>query len=685
MDDGGYTPVDPSDNSDADFAPDSGDEFIIRAGAKKTRRSGRLSNDKVTRKARVSKAPTKRREKEAGLASASPHVPIPSTSKTNTRSILRVNKHGKFELNGRCCDAPCCCGGGSYCAVEDYLGLVCLEDEGYFGCIRHKSFIPLSRGYHHVTVKHRDVVGRRFQENNPGFLEKAIEHLADNSRISRDQGIADVDVTRERSEPIDLLPDPDKCVQCPTCLRWLKLTTKSGLSYLKKTHCVNPKFPNRTCALPHPSTMLTERWAQYCFYEYEGVKSSRVPIRDGWHPAIRSLSPVHQATETIMYRLGSEPPPLSPYGPALLSLLENPGMVPQYARVLGWDRWFRDLGASAKDIQSLIVPPKGSRRSMCNKERHLEKRLASVAAFCQVYLQQANRYAEEANIQLRDALTIGSTNRTAYRNLGQGTIRTYSRSLFQPMALLLRFKLYFEIGKHRRLNLGKFVPSMTPKQLIARNSFYDFLMADDTDDGSDPMLLGEHFHRLADSLLKASIPVSVKIGGPSDFIIILSALLHTGQFDDDPNIATHACSEHQFSYRSIRLMGGWMSSKGTPHFELPFPDSDADADEHEEEEVDTFDDAGIPFLMHNGNYDSADSVQDNDTLPDFEDRPGDDDGGAFFGLEQLDDVSMEDEPERDVSMERDAEDEPINLLPVSETYDSLEVLGDPNPQYDLLR
>lgn len=128
-----------------------------------------------------------------------------------------------------------------------------------------------------------------------------------------------------------------------------------------------------------------------------------------------------------------------------------------------------------------------------------------------------------------------------------------------------------------------------------------------------------------------------------------------------------------------------MSSKGTPHFELPFPDSDADADEHEEEEVDTFDDAGIPFLMHNGNYDSADSVQDNDTLPDFEDRPGDDDGGAFFGLEQLDDVSMEDEPERDVSMERDAEDEPINLLPVSETYDSLEVLGDPNPQYDLLR
>lgn len=114
--------------------------------------------------------------------------------------------------------------------------------------------------------------------------------------------------------------------------------------------------------------------------------------------------------------------------------------------------------------------------------------------------------------------------------------------------MLLRHRMYMETGKFRKLRLGKFEFAITKVVQQAANSIYDLLI----EKNGNPQLseLGPLVHTLAREFLVYSAKPH-KIGGPTDFILMLQSLREDGRFDNDASIATRACSQMQYILRSI--------------------------------------------------------------------------------------------------------------------------------------
>ena len=316
---------------------------------------------------------------------------------------LCVDENEVFELR-RKAHRESCLHGNSYCVVIDYFGLVCIQSEGFLGCIKHKTFIPFAMLPDHLTDKHKDIAGNRFQQSHPALLQLAISHLATVSGFDPQQKITDVDLQKERSQNIDVLPPPVECVQCPSCLHWFKLNTMnepmvSALHQLHRVHlsrqtCVRPQD---RCNDPHPTFSPKVRWTQYLFYGLQGVKSARFALVDTWSKAC--VSNQEQTGSSA-----SSAPPL---------LIDTPfavvkGDAPSYIAELGWPKYFLDTNADAEDLLFLVSTPRKVCSWMTSAERKLERRLLDIDQCGKIYLQDGNEWAETYHKHLRKAITIGS-------------------------------------------------------------------------------------------------------------------------------------------------------------------------------------------------------------------------------------------------------------------------------------
>lgn len=93
---------------------------------------------------------------------------------------------------------------------------------------------------------------------------------------------------------------------------------------------------------------------------------------------------------------------------------------------------------------------------------------------------------------------------------------------------------------------------MTQRQKTARDALYVFLTGSDTGP-VDMRKLGDLYHNLADALLRASVPATIKMGCPTDIILALSTITSEGNFDPNANVLTRSCSQFQYCFRSIHL------------------------------------------------------------------------------------------------------------------------------------
>jgi hypothetical protein len=114
--------------------------------------------------------------------------------------------------------------------------------------------------------------------------------------------------------------------------------------------------------------------------------------------------------------------------------------------------------------------------------------------------------------------------------------------------MLLRQRMYVETQKYRKLRLGGFKFTCTKAVSEASNRVYALLL--ESRGNPDLSKFGPLFHTLARELLVYSSK-SHKIGGPSDFILMLQSLKPDGQFDNNANTATRSCSQMQYILRSI--------------------------------------------------------------------------------------------------------------------------------------
>jgi hypothetical protein len=320
--------------------------------------------------------------------------------------FLCLNGSGHFELGGKQC-AENCLRSDSYCAVMDYFGLVYVSSEGFFACVEHRSLIPFSWIPRHFPAKHNSIAGGWFEKANPGLLSLAIAHLARISGVDANQATWNADIQRERSQKIDVLPPPVRCVQCPSCSHWFKLSDSakapcSPLIQLQRLHLDkwknNIKNTERTtsCNDPDPSFPLKIRMTQFLFFGIESVKSAKISISPSLSESL--------ATSWQEPGRSDKVPPLLTGAP----IATVKGEAPAYLVELGWPKWFADTKAEAADVLALIAPPRKIRSWMTPSERKLEKRLVDVDNYCAIYLLDGNEWVETHHRHLRQAMTEGS-------------------------------------------------------------------------------------------------------------------------------------------------------------------------------------------------------------------------------------------------------------------------------------
>jgi hypothetical protein len=82
-----------------------------------------------------------------------------------------------------------------------------------------------------------------------------------------------------------------------------------------------------------------------------------------------------------------------------------------------------------------------------------------------------------------------------------------------------------------------------------RDALYHLLV--ETDGRPDEAALGPICHSLAHQLLVYYSPPTNRVGGPTDFVIMLESLRMDGFFDSDANIVQKSCVRLQYTFRSI--------------------------------------------------------------------------------------------------------------------------------------
>jgi len=315
------------------------------------------------------------------------------------RGHLHKNTHGVFSMS----DRSCRCDTGGYCAVLDYLCLVWVGREKSFGCEEHHTLVLFCDLPRHLHSHHRKAVGTKLKSSRITFAE-LLDHLAKIFSVDRKQTLAALRIHEERTDILDLLPAPVKCVQCPSCLVWIKLAADQTAPLLNfRLHFSARKGSTQRC--PRPGTEYTPevRWTQRIFSS--SLDSSNYPLRFplsvGWFPPQPSV-------RIPSAHISSGPPPLPVFRESLLDA-EKSQTVPDHIKDVGYDSWFEEIGADPRALLSLIDSPKVLAKSMGMPEKMFEKRLVLVVSVCKNYLVGINRYASSANDQVRDAVTMDST------------------------------------------------------------------------------------------------------------------------------------------------------------------------------------------------------------------------------------------------------------------------------------
>jgi hypothetical protein len=116
------------------------------------------------------------------------------------------------------------------------------------------------------------------------------------------------------------------------------------------------------------------------------------------------------------------------------------------------------------------------------------------------------------------------------------------------IAILLRQRMYLETNKYRKLRLGSFKFAVTRAVINVADRLYDLLL----EKKGEPQLseIGPLVHALAHELLVYSSKHH-KIGGPSDFVLMLQSLRPDGRFENNASVPTRACAQLQYILRSI--------------------------------------------------------------------------------------------------------------------------------------
>ena len=147
-----------------------------------------------------------------------------------------------------------------------------------------------------------------------------------------------------------------------------------------------------------------------------------------------------------------------------------------------------------------------------------------------------------------------------YRNLAPKSKSYYRDGLFDPIALLLRYRHVASLGK---VDYGQTEIDLHLEKRVmhAVVSLYNFLIKVPSEEEIPRVELAVHVHRVLVHLLTSQAPSSERVGGPLDFVMVLRSYIGPEQGFGPPTIASRYCCMLQYGLRTIvvhiaRLGGG---------------------------------------------------------------------------------------------------------------------------------
>lgn len=307
------------------------------------------------------------------------------------RSIQR-NSKGRFFHNGRGCE--CTTSLSHYCAVVDFLQLEWLK-EGVLGCRAHQTLIVLQDLQHHIQKDHTSIrLVTRLKAAGLTF-DDFIEHFISVFGMDRHQTLDDF-LSKPISRSIDLLLQPEKALQCPWCLGWVKFSTDDT----QKSNAYRMHLKNHSsCACrsaSRPTTPLlgyTQRLRGYTGHK-------RLILEQSWSPP--------SATEPMESKSLSSPPPPPPL---LFGALESEASflnTPRYIQYIKYDAWLSNVKADPRHLLLLVEGPRDTKHMESQYHRNFEENLGALPDITRRYLAGALSFIQGCSGEARIALVLGS-------------------------------------------------------------------------------------------------------------------------------------------------------------------------------------------------------------------------------------------------------------------------------------
>ena len=137
-----------------------------------------------------------------------------------------------------------------------------------------------------------------------------------------------------------------------------------------------------------------------------------------------------------------------------------------------------------------------------------------------------------------------------YRDLAPKSMARYRDSLWEPVALLLRYRLVLKSGKvdygqgHINLHLEKHATHAAVR-------LYNFLVNISSEEEIPRDILAVHVHQVLVCLLTSQAPSSERIGGLFDLVMALKSYMGPDQGFGPPSIASSYCAMLQYGLRTI--------------------------------------------------------------------------------------------------------------------------------------
>lgn len=428
-------------------------------------------------------------------------------------------------------------------------------------CKTHRKCIPLGSLQSHISSsilveRHSNTLPRMRKHK---ASEIFISHIASAFNLRYDQTfhLQGADII-QLPNPIPCIEEPRKHLQCPECKVWLRESdTRGWKSDGLRQHLAHKSKCALLLQIPESERpALKECYGQRpCGLGGHG-REMRVPFVEiiGWSPTT----------------LSSEMPS-SIEEPEIPMKYVDPSSQ-EYAKVLKWDELVSQETAECLRLLCLLPHPSRSKASTSagpmspqNRANILERGLHEVHLFLQKYLEEANDFIDSCDAGLRLNLTEGSVlklivpsptdnsiscrTNSHYNVISTSAYAQYRRPLTHAIALLLRYKLYHELGQRVP---GNFKLPMTKSLNDARIALYEFLISVPLEDEIDRATLGIRVHALSVSLLTARCTASIRIGHIFD-ITLPTALYRGSGVYTTANTATQYCAGLQFCLRSVAI------------------------------------------------------------------------------------------------------------------------------------